>query len=44
VTDAGLKHLRDLMSLRVLEVEGTKVTDGGTRALKEALPSIRIDR
>jgi hypothetical protein len=35
VTDAGLKHLKELKSLQVLDLSSTMVTDAGLKELKE---------
>lgn len=42
VDDRGLKHLHPLKRLRVLWLKGTKVTLGGVRALRQALPGCKI--
>jgi hypothetical protein len=38
VSDAGLRHLNKIRSLRSVELEGTRVTSGGVSALSKALP------
>jgi hypothetical protein len=40
VTDAGLKHLKQLRKLRWLEISRTDATAEGVRDLKRALPRI----
>src|SRR5262245_37392912 len=40
VTDAGLRELKELKSLQLLNLSGTKVTDAGLKELKE-LKSLR---
>jgi hypothetical protein len=35
VTDAGLKHLKELKELRSLDLSGTQVRDAGLKELKE---------
>jgi len=42
VTDAGLKELKELKSLRSLYLMHTKVTDAGVKELQAALPRLRI--
>jgi Leucine Rich repeat len=42
VTDAGLERLSELSSLRFLLLTDTKVTQNGIRALRNAIPSLRI--
>ena len=44
VTDMGLIELKDLKNLTVLYVYRTKVTDGGMKELKVALPKCKIER
>jgi hypothetical protein len=44
VTDAGLKDLAELKSLRCLIIAGTKTTDVGVAALQKALPGCQIER
>jgi hypothetical protein len=44
VTDAGIKHLSRLTSLKWLGLTKTKVTDAGVSKLKEALPTLQIQR
>ena len=44
VTDAGLKELKELKSLRELTLFMTKVTDAGVKELKAALPKLNIVR
>ena len=42
ITDAGLVHLKGLVSLKTLYLIMTKVTDTGVADLKKALPDCRI--
>jgi hypothetical protein len=42
VTDAGLLHLRDLNTLKVLGLQSTSVTADGVRRLRQALPNCDI--
>jgi hypothetical protein len=42
VTDAGLEHLKGLKSLRRLNPIHTQATDRGRKALRQALPELRI--
>lgn len=42
LSDRGLAHLHKLKKLRVLDLKLTRVTAGGTRALKTALPNLRL--
>jgi hypothetical protein len=42
VTDAGLAHLKGLNGLRMLRLEGTKVTADGAADLMKALPELKI--
>ena len=42
MTDAGMKELKDLKSLRSLDLSHTKVTDAGLKDLREALPTCNI--
>jgi hypothetical protein len=42
--DADLTKLKVLRKLRLLELRGTRVTDAGIKALKQALPSLEITR
>jgi hypothetical protein len=44
VTDAGIKHLNRLTSLKWLGLTRTKVSDAGISKLKEALPTLQIQR
>ena len=44
ITDAGLAHLKGLTGLRVLDLQGTRITDAGVRALEEALPRLEVIR
>jgi hypothetical protein len=44
VTDAGLKDLASLKTLRSLGLVETKVTDAGVAALMKALPKLDIHR
>lgn len=42
ITDAGLKHLHGLRDLRTLNLTFTRVTKDGIKALKTALPELRV--
>jgi internalin A len=42
VTDAGLKELTTLKSLRTVSLTKTRVTEAGVRKFKEALPDCRV--
>ena len=42
VTDAGLAYLKDMKSLRNLDLTNTQVTDAGLAELKAALPDVYI--
>jgi hypothetical protein len=42
VSDAGLKHLAGLGSLKELDLTGTQVTADGVAALHKALPKCKI--
>jgi hypothetical protein len=42
ITDDGLKHLVDLKKLERLDLEGTRVTEAGVRALHATLPRAQI--
>jgi Leucine-rich repeat (LRR) protein len=44
VSDAGLEHLKELTSLRRLDLRFTQVTDVGVNELKKALLNCRIYR
>jgi internalin A len=44
VTDAGLKDLSKLKSLKTLFLVGTKTTPAGVRALRAALPNLKVSR
>jgi len=44
VTDAGLKELKELNSLKKLYLRGTKVTDAGVKELQAARPELKINR
>jgi len=44
IGDAGLEQLTGLKSLRNLYVWQTKVTDEGIKKLKQALPSVNIEK
>jgi internalin A len=44
VTDAGLKHLKELTELQTLSLWKTKVTDAGAKDLLKALPNCKISR
>jgi len=43
VTDAGLKELAGLKSLRWLRLNDTKVTAAGVAALQKELPACKIE-
>ena len=38
ITDAGVKHLARFQQLKVLELRGTRITNGGLEDLRKALP------
>jgi hypothetical protein len=42
VTDAGLVHLKGLKKLERLTLSGTRVTDAGVKAIKEAIPGLKV--
>ncbi len=42
VTDSGLKEIKELKNLQVLEIGFTRVTDAGAKELKAALPKLEI--
>jgi hypothetical protein len=42
VTDAGLRHLRNLVGLESLDLNGTAVTSSGVSGLRRALPNAEI--
>ena len=42
VTDSGLKEIKELKNLQVLEIGFTPVTDAGAKELKAALPKLEI--
>jgi hypothetical protein len=42
LTDAGLKYLKGLTSLKMLFIEDMQVTLPGLQRLKEALPNVLI--
>jgi internalin A len=44
VTDAGLKELAGLKSLRTLKLDIGNVTDAGLRELQKSLPGCSISR
>jgi hypothetical protein len=44
VNDYGLEHLKELTSLEVIQLGGTKVTNDGVKRLQEALPECKITR
>jgi hypothetical protein len=44
ITDAGLAHLKGLIKLTNLSLFGTQVTDAGAKELKQARPSLTIQR
>jgi hypothetical protein len=44
ITDAALAHLHASKTLRYVEVTGTKVTDAGIAALKQALPGCEVKK
>ena len=41
--DVGLKHFKELIGLRVLRLDGTRVTDSGWKMLRKALHNCRDD-
>ena len=44
VTDAGLKHFKNLKRLRELYLDGTKVSDAGEDYLEQVLPKAKVTR
>jgi hypothetical protein len=42
VTDAGLVHLSGLKELRLVFLDGTKVSEAGRVALQQAIPSVQV--
>jgi hypothetical protein len=44
ITDAGLKHIKELQNLQILHLQNTKVTDAGVKELKQAQPKCNIMR
>jgi selenocysteine-specific translation elongation factor len=42
VTDAGLKALKELKNLQVLDID--RITDEGVEDLQKALPNLTINR
>jgi internalin A len=44
VADAGLVHLKGLMSLSRLHLYRTMVTDAGVKELQSALPKCKISK
>jgi hypothetical protein len=44
VSDGGLEHIQSLTGLRVLDLQGTKVTDEGVQRFTAALPGCTIRR
>ena len=42
ITDAGLKHLETMKTLRSLTLNDTDVTTEGLESLKKALPALRV--
>jgi len=44
VTDAGLRHIKELTSLEELRLVGSRVTRAGLADLKRVMPSVRIRR
>ena len=44
MTDAGLKQLAGLKELKLLFLQGTKVTDAGVAELQKALPGCNVQR
>ncbi len=44
ITDAAIPHLSKLAACQTLDLYGTKITPEGERALKKALPGLRITR
>jgi hypothetical protein len=42
ITDRGLEHLAALRKLRIVSVNGSKVTEEGVKKLKQALPDVRV--
>jgi hypothetical protein len=43
VTDAHLKQVKALSTLRIIVLDQTSVSDDGVTSLRKALPSARID-
>jgi hypothetical protein len=44
VTDAGIKELKELKNLRLLDVRRTKVSEAALTELKAVLPAIEIQQ
>ena len=44
ITDAGLKELKGLGTLRTLRIGNTKVTDQGVTELQKSLPKCKIEK
>ncbi len=42
ITDVGLVHLRGLMRLRKLDLQGTTVTGEGVKTLRSTLPDLKV--
>jgi hypothetical protein len=42
ITDAGLEHLKTLPKLEFVYLNGSRVSEGGIRALQEARPGLAI--
>jgi hypothetical protein len=44
ISDAGLKHSREVAHLELLDLTGTQVTDAGVKKLQQTLPKCKIVR